>query len=136
LGSLPVVKTILVLALVLALPSTAGATTLVSFSQSGGIAGRHVAMTVSTGGRARVSARTRHTTHTLRASTLRNLRRLLANARFDRVHPGGTNCADCFVYAVRYRGQRISYDDSQAKNVPRSVRMVVDELARIARGGR
>jgi hypothetical protein len=133
LGSLPGVKTVLALALVLVVPSTAGATTLVSFSQSGGIAGRHVSLRVTTRGTAVVSGRQ---PFRLRASTLRHLRGLLADARFDRVHPAASRCADCLLYAVRYRGRRVSYDDSQAKDVPRSVRMAVDELARIARGGR
>jgi hypothetical protein len=129
------VKPFLALVVMLALPSTAGATTLVSFSQSGGIAGRHVSLRVTTGGLASVTANKRPRAFRLHASTLHNLRRLLADAPFDRVHPGATSCADCLVYAVRYHGQRISYDDSQAKRIPRSVRMVVDELARIARGG-
>jgi hypothetical protein len=132
-GSLPSVKTILALAVALVIPSGAGATTLVSFSQSGGIAGRHVSLRVTTRGSAVVSGQR---TFRLRTSTLRHLRGLLSDARFDRVHPSPSRCADCFVYAVRYRGRRVSYDDSQAKQVPRSVRMAVDELARIARGGR
>jgi hypothetical protein len=38
--------------------------------------------------------------------------------------------------ALANHGHHISYDDSQAKQVPRSVRTAVAELARIARGGR
>jgi hypothetical protein len=127
------VKTILALAIALAIPSSAGATTLVSFSRSGGIAGRHVTLRVTTHGTAVVGG---HKPFRVHASTLHRLRALLADARFDRVDPEPSHCADCFVYAVRYRGHRVSYDDSQAKHVPRSVRMAVDELARIARGGR
>jgi hypothetical protein len=37
---------------------------------------------------------------------------------------------------VRYHGHRAKYDDSQARQVPRSVRAVVAELQRISRGGR
>jgi hypothetical protein len=127
------VKALLALALALVVPSTAGATTLVSFSQSGGIAGRHVSLRVTTRGTAVVTGRQPFRLH---ASTLRRLRGLLADARFDRVDPKASRCADCFVYSVRYHGRRVSYDDSQAKDVPRSVRTAVGELARIARGGR
>jgi hypothetical protein len=132
-GSLSSVKVILALALALAIPSTADATTLVSFSQSGGIAGRHVTLRVTTRGTAVVGG---HKPFRLHASTLHHLRRLLADARFDRVDPKPSQCADCLVYAVRYRGHRAGYDDSQARQVPRSVRLAVGELARIARGGR
>ncbi len=114
----------------------AGAATLVSFSQSGGIAGNRVALTVSAGGRASVTANRRPRAWRLHATTLRRLRRLLADAHFDRVDPEPSHCADCFVYSVRYRGRRVSYDDSQRDQVPRSVRAAVAELARIARGGR
>jgi hypothetical protein len=127
------VKPILALAIALALPSTADATTLVSFAQSGGIAGRHVTLRVTTRGTAVVGG---HKPFRVHASTLQRLRGLLADARFDRVDPKPSQCADCFVYAVRYRGHHVSYDDSQAKQVPRSVRAAVAELARIARGGR
>jgi hypothetical protein len=37
---------------------------------------------------------------------------------------------------VRYPGHRARYDDSRARQVPRSVRAVVAELLRISRGGR
>jgi hypothetical protein len=67
---------------------------------------------------------------------LKRLRHLLAAARFDRVHAPATSCADCVIYSVHYRGHRVRYDDSQARHVPRSVRRVVAELQRIARGGR
>jgi hypothetical protein len=127
----------LIVALVLAVASAAsGDARLVSFTQSGGIAGRHVALAVSSAGVASVTANRRPRTWRLHASTLRRLRRLLAEARFDRVDPPPSHCADCFVYVVRYRGRRVSYDDSQARDVPRSVRTAVAELLRIARGGR
>ncbi|HEX5901049.1 MAG TPA: hypothetical protein VFY32_16720 [Solirubrobacteraceae bacterium] len=59
-----------------------------------------------------------------------------AAARWDRANPGRSHCADCFEYVVRYHGRRARYDDSQAKQVPRSVRAVVAELQRITRAGR
>ena len=63
------------------------------------------------------------------------MKTLLA-ARWDRAAPGASRCADCFEYIVRYRGHRARYDDSQAKQVPRSIRAIVAELQRIQRGGR
>ena len=136
-GSLACMKTLLPLALMVAMaaaPAAATARTLVSFEQSGGIAGVSVTLTVSTAGR--LSGDVHGRTRTLRAATLRHLRGLLADARWDRANPGRSSCADCFSYVVRYRGHRASYDDSQARPVPASVRAVVAELLRISRGGR
>jgi hypothetical protein len=139
LGSLACMKTLLPLAFMVALaatPATATARTLVSFEQSGGIAGVSVSVAVSTTGHVTGDVSGGHRTHRLRAATLRHLRRLLADARWDRASPGPSHCADCFAYAVRYHGRRASYDDSQSRQVPGSVRAVVAELARISRGGR
>ena len=69
-------------------PATASAKTLVSFAQSGGIAGISDSVSVTTTGHVVVD------------------------------------------------GHRAKYDDSQARQVPRSVRAVVAELQRISRGGR
>jgi hypothetical protein len=129
-------KAILALALVLALPSSAAASRLVSFTESGGLQPRNVGLQVTTDGVAHVTVNRRPRAFHLHASTLHRLRRLLAAARFDRVHPPPSRCADCVAYTVRYRGSHVHYDDSQARDVPRSVRRVVDELSRIARGGR
>ena len=138
-GSLACMKTLLAFAVTVALaaaPSAAGATTLVSFTQSGGIAGIDDSISVSTTGRTALDVHGRDSSHRLKASSLQHLRRLLAAVAFDRVRPGRSNCADCFVYTVRYHGKRFSYDDSQAKKVPSAARAVVSELQRIARGGR
>ncbi len=126
----------IVLAVALAvLPACAGARTLVSFEQSGGIAGVSKQVTVTTTGRASVGGGDGHASK-LRASTLSRLRRLLAAADWGHARPGRSSCADCFAYVVRYHGRRAVYDDSQARRVPRSVRAVVSELLRISRGGR
>jgi hypothetical protein len=135
LGSLACMRTLLPLALMAALaagPAAASGKTLVSFEQSGGIAGVNVTVAVSTTGQVTGHDRS----HKLRAATLRHLRKLLADARWDRANPGRSSCADCFEYVVRYHGHRARYDDSQAKQVPASVRAVVAELLRISRGGR
>ena len=132
-------KMLLGFALMVALaasPAAATAKTLVSFEQSGGIAGVNVAVAVSTTGHVTGDANGRDRSHRLRAATLRHLRGLLADARWDRANPGRSGCADCFEYVVRYHGHRARYDDSQARQVPASVRAVVAELLRISRGGR
>ena len=138
-GSLACMKTLLSLALMLALatvPAAATAKTLVSFEQSGGIAGVSVSVAVSTTAHVTGDVKGGDRSHRLRAATLRRLRRLLADARWDRANPGPSHCADCFAYVVRYHGHRASYDDSQSRQVPGSVRAVVAELVRISRGGR
>ena len=132
-------KTLLPFAFILAMaavPAAASAKTLVSFEQSGGIAGVSVAVAVSTTGHVTGDVSGGHRSHRLRAATLRHLRRLLADARWERATPGPSHCADCFAYVVRYNGHRASFDDSQSRQVPGSVRAVVAELVRISRGGR
>jgi hypothetical protein len=132
-------KTLLPLAFMVALataPAAAAAKTLVSFEQSGGIAGVSVAVAVSTTGHVTGDVHGGDSSHRLRAATLRHLRRLLADARWDRATLGPSHCADCFAYVVRYRGHRARSDDSQSRQVPGSVRAVVAELVRISRGGR
>jgi hypothetical protein len=132
-------KLLLAFALVVALaaaPATAGATTLVSFAQSGGLAGVSMTVAVTTTGHVTVDGSGRDRSHRLRTATLRHLRRLLSAARWDRANPGTSHCADCVEYIVRYHGRHARYDDSQTKRVPGSVRAVVAELQRISRGGR
>jgi hypothetical protein len=138
-GSLACMKTLLPFALVVALaaaPATAGAKTLVSLSQSGGLAGVSTTVTVTTAGHVAVDGSGPDRAHRLRTTTLGHLRKLLSAARWDRANPGTSHCADCFEYVVRYHGRRARYDDSQIKQVPGSVRAVVAELQRISRGGR
>ena len=133
-------KALLPLALMVALaaaPGAASAKTLVSFAQSGGLAGVSMMVTVTTTGHVAVDgAGGDDRSHRLRTATLRHLRELLSAARWDRANPGRSHCADCFEYVVRYHARRARYDDSQAKQVPASVRAVVAELRRISRGGR
>jgi hypothetical protein len=132
-------RTLLPLAFMVALataPAAATAKTLVSFEQSGGIAGVSVAVAVSTTGHVTGDVHGGDRSHRVRAATLRHLRALLADARWDRANPGPSHCADCFAYVVRYGGHRARYDDSQSRQVPASVRAVVAELVRLSRGGR
>jgi hypothetical protein len=132
-------KTLLPLVFMVALaaaPAAATAKTLVSFEQSGGIAGVTVTVAVSTTGQVTGDVNGGDRSHRLRAATLRHLRGLLADAHWERASPGPSHCADCFSYVVRYHGHRARYDDSQSRQVPSSVRAVVAELVRISRGGR
>jgi hypothetical protein len=132
-------KTLLPLVFMVALaaaPAAATAKTLVSFEQSGGIAGVTVTVAVSTTGQVTGDVNGGDHSHRLRAATLRHLRGLLADAHWERASPGPSHCADCFSYVVRYHGHRARYDDSQSRQVPSSVRAVVAELVRISRGGR
>jgi hypothetical protein len=119
-----------------AAPASASAKTLVSFTQSGGLAGTTDSVAVTTTGYVVVDGHGADRSHRLRAATLRELRKMLSEARWDRASPGSSRCADCFEYVVHYHGHRAKYDDSQAKQVPRSIREVVAELQRIKRGGR
>ena len=138
-GSLACMKTLLPLVFMVALaaaPAAATAKTLVSFEQSGGIAGVTITVAVSTTGHVTGDVNGRDRSHRLRAATVRHLRGLLADARWERASPGPSQCADCFSYVVRYHGHRARYDDSQSRQVPSSVRAVVAELVRISRGGR
>ena len=138
-GSLACMKTLLPFALVVVLaaaPAAAGAKTLVSLSQSGGLAGVSTTVTVTTAGHVTVDGSGPDRAHRLRTTTLGHLRALLSAARWDRANPGTSHCADCFEYVVRYGGRRARYDDSQSKQVPGSVRAAVAELQRISRGGR
>ena len=132
-------KTLLPLVFMVALaaaPAAATAKTLVSFEQSGGIAGVTVTVAVSTTGQVTGDVNGGDRSHRLRAATLRHLRGLLADAHWEGASPGPSHCADCFSYVVRYHGHRARYDDSQSRQVPSSVRAVVAELVRISRGGR
>jgi len=99
-GSVACMKTLLALSVMVALaaePAAASAKTLVSFQQSGGIAGVDVSVAVSTTGRVTGDVSSRDRSHRLRAATLRHLRGLLADARWDRANPGPSACADCFT---------------------------------------
>jgi hypothetical protein len=133
-------KALLPLALMVALagaPGAASAKTLVSFARSGGLAGVSMTVTVTTTGHVAVDGPGGDDrSHRLRTATLRHVRELLSAARWDRANPGRSRCADCVEYVVRYHGHRARYDDSQARQVPASVRAAVAELLRISRGGR
>ena len=118
---------------------SAGAATsrpvVVRYDKTGGIAGVEQHVTVRADRRVTVATRGAATTrHTLRAATLRALRRTLDAAHLERPLPATpTGCADCFGYAIAYRGHRASFDEV---SVPARMAKAVRELQRIAAGGR
>ena len=137
-GSLACMKTLLPLALMVALaaaPATANAKTLVSFEQSGGIAGVDVTVAVTTTGHVTGDVKGARS-HRLRAATLRHLRALLADGPLGPREPGPSHCADCFAYVVRYHGHRASYDDSQSSRSRARCARSWPSCMRISRGGR
>jgi hypothetical protein len=109
--------------------------TLVNFTRSGGFAGVQLHLVVTRDGHTTTTSGTRgRQRHRLRPRTLTHLRRLLAAARWDRLPKLQAGCLDCFVYTVRYRGDRVAFNLGRA--VPASVKAAVDELVRIAGGAR
>jgi hypothetical protein len=115
-------------------PPTAARGTLVSYSRSGAIAGLRETLVVTRAGRATAQGARGFSGRPLKAQTMRRLRRLLAAARFDLVPRVTDMCGDCFRHTVVYAGRRTSFFDGA--KVPASVRAAVDELQRIAGGGR
>ena len=133
-------KTLLPLALMLALaaaPAAATAKTLVSFEQSGGIAGVSVTVAVSTTGHVTGDVKGGDRSHRLRAATLRHLRRAARRCPLGPREPGADRTARtasptwCATTATAP-----ATTTARSRQVPRSVRAVVAELLRISRGGR
>lgn len=87
LSSVRFVAPVLLAAALAVLPACAEARTLVSFEQSGGIAGVSNAVTVTTTGRASAGGGDEHA-RKLRASTMSRLRHLLSAADWDHARPG------------------------------------------------
>src|SRR4051794_41551069 len=98
-------KTLLPLAFMVALaatPAAATARTLVSFEQSGGIAGVSVSVAVSTTGHVTGDVSGGDPTPPPRAPPLRHPRPPLSDAPRGRASPGPSHRAGCFAYAGRY----------------------------------
>jgi hypothetical protein len=59
---------------------------------------------------------------------VKRLRRALARARFRGIEapaPGSPDCADCYLYKIRYRGHRVALTETQ---VPNRLRPVIDRI--------
>jgi hypothetical protein len=93
----------------------------ISYERSGGLAGTAQRLAIRPGRRAIMSTRDRRTaypkTFRFRVGVRRveGLRRALARAEFATIEspaPGPAVCADCFLYAIRYRGHEVDFDES------------------------
>lgn len=119
----------------LALASPAGAKTLVSYEQSGGIAGTQTAMSVTELGGARVTSSRAPgiKRFKLTPDELRALKRDLRNARFATLQPiydSKVPVADGIIQTVRYAGHRVTV--STGGRPPERLRKVLMRLARLA----
>ncbi len=127
----------LLAALLLASPAGA-AKTLVSYEQSGGIAGLRTSLSVTVGGSARVtSSRTTGISRfKLATAELRALKRDLRNARFSTLrslYDSEYPIADGIAQTVRYAGFRVTV--STGGRPPARLRKVLDRLSRLAARG-
>jgi hypothetical protein len=123
-------------ALTVAVPAATAAPAdfAISYRQSGGIAastsglvvrpGRH-AVAESSGSR----AGERRVAFRIGPRTVEALERGLRNAHFGSLNsPGPSGCADCFEYAIAYRGHRVTFDESQ---IPTAIGGVLAKLESI-----
>jgi hypothetical protein len=118
----------------LASPASA-ATTLVSYEQSGGIAGIQTSLSVTVLGSARLtSSRVAGITRfKLTAAQLRGLRRDLRDARFSTLrtlYDSKDPIADGIAQTVRYAGRRVTV--STGGRPPERLRKVLTRLSRLA----
>ena len=130
-----VVSAGLLAGLALASPAGAASKTLVSYEQSGGIAGIQTSLSVSMGGSARVtSSRTSGIKRfKLTAAELRGLKRDLRDARFSKLrslYDSEVPVADGISQTVRYAGYRVTV--STGGRAPVRLRRVLERLARMA----
>ncbi len=90
---------------------------LVTFTQTGGVAGMDERLRIEPEGNATVTLGEPFNTERsfeLTDAELERITTLLEAADFDSmpVEPEPTGCADCFVYTVEYAGDSITYDDA------------------------
>lgn len=124
--------------LVVASPAAAGARTLVSYEQSGGIAGLRTSLSVTLGGSARVTSSRTHgiSRFKLSLTELHALKRELRDARFSTLrslYDSDVPIADGIAQTVRYAGYRVTV--STGGRPPGRLRRVLDRLARLAARG-
>jgi hypothetical protein len=125
----------LALVATLALSSPALATTLVRYEKSGGIAGIHLAMTVTRAGTAQVTVNHGGTParHRLTSRQVSALKRDLRDARFSTLkalYKPGTPVADGFTQTVRYAGRTVTVRDGGRP--PARLSRLLARLSRIA----
>jgi hypothetical protein len=88
---------------------------LVVYERSGGIAFTAQRMVIAEGGSATVEVQGPGkigAEFQLSDSELEELRGLLADATFE--SPEASGCADCYAYLIEHRGQRASFDQTNA----------------------
>lgn len=119
-------------------PAVAGAKTLVSYEQSGGIAGIRTSLSVTVGGSARVTTNRSEgiSRFKLTRSELHALKRELRAARFSTLralYDSKTPISDGIAQTVRYAGRRVTV--STGGRPPARLRTVIDRLSRLAARG-
>jgi hypothetical protein len=119
-------------------PAAAGPKTLVSYEQSGGIAGTRTSLSVTVGGSARVTTSRAMGIERfkLAAVELRALKRELREARFSTLrslYDSKAPIADAVAQTVRYAGYRVTV--STGGRPPGRLRKVLDRLSRLAARG-
>jgi hypothetical protein len=121
--------------LALASPASAGPKTLVSYEQSGGIAGTQTALSVTVGGSARLTTSRVAGIKRFRltAAQLRGLKRDLRDARFSTLrslYDSRVPVADGISQTVRYAGYRVTV--STGGRPPARLREVLMRLSGLA----
>jgi hypothetical protein len=116
-------------------PAAAGAKTLVSYEQSGGIAGTRTSLSVTLGGSARVTTSRAPgiKRFKLTLAELHALKRDLREARFSTLrslYDSDEPIADGIAQTVRYAGYRVTV--GMGARPPARLRKVLDRLSRLA----
>lgn len=91
--------------------------TLVTFTQTGGVAGMDESLKIEVDGHATITLgepANEERSFELTEAELDRVTTLLDGADFDSMPatPEPTGCADCFVYTVEHNGDSITYDDA------------------------
>jgi len=99
----------------------------IEYTKSGGIAGIEESMKIDRNARGRIGAKR----FTLPSRTARGLAAAIRRARLTRVKSPEGSCCDFFQYEIRYRGQRVTWDEGNEDQVPRRARELRERLAEL-----
>jgi hypothetical protein len=105
-----------------------------SYERSGGLRPTSERLVIRTGRRAKASVKVGSEAHAasfkVGVKAMRSLRAALERADFQAIVSPGPNpsCADCFLYAIRYRGHQVRFDEA---GVPEGLGPVVARLERM-----
>lgn len=87
----------------------------IEYSKSGGIAGIDESMKIGRDGRGKIEQRSFRLTAGERSKLAAAIRRAdLAHTK----SPKGASCCDMFFYSIRYRGHKVSWDDTSRRKLP------------------